>query len=263
MRESFDGTLELHLGKRAEVEISPKGVDESRFPHTAADLVERIRQITPAKRRASVQGLVTSMFPTSEFKRRDGTGGKVKRVRLRDETGEITIVLWNEKADELSTINEGDQLRITNTRVKQGLDGRIELHVENSSQIEKTASQTPSQPVLAKMPYKVVNLTEGGSFTVEGIVASTPLIREVTTSKGENVLLATFDLVDETGAIPVTMWRNHAEFARQLELGTRIRIENAYAKKGFSNPLELTSRSATTIEIAPQPEEEQTENKIE
>jgi ssDNA-binding replication factor A large subunit len=116
---------------------------------------------------------------------------------------------------------------------------------------------------LDKTPRKIVDLTEGSSFTVEGIVASTPLIREVTTSKGETVLLATFDVADETGEIPVTLWRKHAEFARQLALGTRIRMENAYAKRGFSNPLELTSRSATTIEIVAEPEAEQTENKIE
>ena len=195
VRESFDGMLELHLGKRAEIEVSPKGVDESRFPHTA-DFIEKIKQITPARRKASVQGLVSSTFPASEFKRKDGTSGKVKRLRLRDETGEITIVLWNEKVDELSAISEGDQLRITDTRVKAGLDGRLELHVGNSSQIEKTASQMPGQPSLDKTPRKIVDLTEGSSFTVEGIVASTPLIREVTTSKGETVLLATFDVAD-------------------------------------------------------------------
>jgi len=263
VRESFDGQLEMHLGKRGDVEISPEGVDESRFPRIA-DFIDKIEQVTPDKKKANVRGIVTWVSPVSEFTRKDGTHGKVRRVRLKDETGEATIVFWNEKVDELNTISEGDQLRIINTRVKTGLDGRVELHVGNSSQVQKMSDPIASPISVTETARKIANLiTEGGPFTIEATVASTPTVREVNTSQGENVLLATFDLADETGKIGITLWRKQAELARDVAVGAQIRIKNIYVKRGFSNLLELVSRSSTTIETTSKPETLPAENKAE
>jgi len=263
VRESFDGKLELHLGKKGDLEISPKDVDESRLPHTA-DVMDKIGQLAPEKKRTNVQGLVTQAFPVSEFTRKDGTGGKVRRLRLRDETGEATLVFWNEKVNEFETVGEGDQLRITNARVKKGLDGRIELHVESFSQIEKTAAKTAPTITANETVHRIADLkTEGGPFNINATIASAPIAREVTTSRGEKVLLTTFDLADDTGKIGVTMWRKQAELTRDLAVGTQIKIRNIHVKRGFSNLLELASRSSTTIEIISKPETLPTENKVE
>ncbi len=263
VRESFDGKLELHLGKKGDVEIRPPNADESRFPRIA-DFIDKIEQITPDKRKANVLGQVTQVFPASEFTRKDGTKGKVKRVRLKDETGDTTIVIWNERVDELNTMSEGDQLRIINARVKTGLDSRVELHVGNSTQIQKISGQATSPSAVPEAVRKIADFkTEGGPFTIEATVASTPTIKEVTTSRGENVLLATFDLADETGKIGITLWRKQAELARDVAVGAQIRIKNIYVKRGFSNLLELVSRSSTTIETTSQPETSPAENKPE
>ena len=253
VRESFDGKLELHLGKKGDMEIPPPNADESRFPRIA-DFIDKIGQVTSDRKKANVLGQVTQVFPVSEFTRKDGTRGKVKRVRLKDETGDTTIVIWNERVDELNTMNDGDQLRIINARVKTGLDSRVELHVGNSTQIQKISSQTTS-PRAEEEVHKIADLkTEGGPFTIEATVTSTPAIKEVTTSRGENVQLATFDLADETGKIGITLWQKQAELARDVPVGAQIKIKNIYVKKGFSNLLELVSRSSTTIETTSKPE---------
>jgi len=252
VRESMNGKLELHLGRKGELEISPKNIDEKRYPYTSEPM-EKVGTLKPERRKANVQGCVTQAFPASEFTRKDGTKGKVRRLRLKDETGETTVVFWNEKADELDRINEGDQLRIINARIKTQLSGGIELHVESTSYIEKTAAQKPPKETMSETIHKIANVTEGGLFTVEATVASTPLVREVTTSQGERILVASFDVTDGTGKIGVTLWRKHAEYAKTLPADARIKITNAYAKKGFSNLLELVSRTSTTIEIITAP----------
>jgi replication factor A1 len=252
VRESMNGKLELHLGRKGELEISPKNIDEKRYPYTSEPM-EKVGTLKPERRKANVQGCVTQAFPASEFTRKDGTKGKVRRLRLKDETGETTVVFWNEKADELDRINEGDQLRIINARIKTQLSGSIELHVESTSYIEKTAVQTQPKEATGKTVHKIADVTEGGLFTVEATVASTPLLREVNTSQGERILVASFDVTDDTGKIGVTLWRKHAEFAKTLPADARIKITNAYAKKGFSNLLELVSRTSTTIEIITAP----------
>jgi replication factor A1 len=208
-----------------------------------------------------VFGTVSDVYPISEFKRKDGSGGKVRRLRLRDATGDIQAVFWNEKVDELGNIDPNDQLRITDAKVRTQPDGRIELHVQNAVQIKKTegAHMAPMEPTV----HKIADAKEGGVYTIEATVASPPDSREVTTGQGERILMTAIDLTDETGKITMTFWRKHAETTRELSAGTRVRVRNAYAKRGFTDPLELTSRTLTTVEIVSKPEVLDARNKVE
>jgi len=251
VREGLDGKLELHVGQRGDVQVSPPDVADSHYP-SIDQFIDKIGNLTQKSKKASVLGTVYDVYPMSEFKRKDGSTGKVRRLRLRDETDEVSLVLWNEKVDELSGVKKDDQLRIMNARVKTQPDGQIELYVENATQIEKLVGQALPLPSIAssEATRKIADLKEeGGPFTIEATVATTPNIREVTTAQKEKVLVASFDLTDETGKIRISLWRKHAELAKELSVGTRIKIKNAYAKRGFSNLLELVSRTSTIIEI--------------
>ncbi len=253
VRDAMDGRLELHLGKKGDVEISPPNTIESDYPQIN-EFIDKVRQLTPNKKRASVQGLISEAFPPTEFQRPNGNTGKVRRLRLRDGTGEATLVVWNQRVDELGEVKQGDCLRIMDARVKAQPDGRIELHAENSTQIEKLADQALSQSLLGEAASKIADIKEeGGPFNVEAAVASPPDVREVTTAQNEKVLVASFDLSDDTGKIRVSLWRKHAELAKELSAGTQIRLKNVYAKKGFSNLLELVSRTSTSIEVVSKP----------
>jgi replication factor A1 len=249
IREGLDGKLELHVGQKGNVEIQPSGVVEADYPEVDS-FIERIGNLSQKSRSANVLGVVHDVYSVSEFKRKDGSSGKVRRLRLRDETGEIFVVFWDDRVDELGEVQQGVQLRIMNAKVRAQPNGRIELHVENATQFEKLLGQTiPQTLVLGETTRKITELKEeGGPFTVEATVASAPEVREVTTFQQEKVLLASFDVADGTGKIRVTLWRKQAEQAKALQVGTRIKLGNIYTKKGFSNLLELTSRNPTTIE---------------
>jgi replication factor A1 len=84
---------------------------------------------------------------------------------------------------------------------------------------------------------------------VEGEVSVTPVSREVTTSKGETVKLAVFELKDDTGTVRVSAWRKHAEAVNSLRVGDRVRLTNVYVKKGFGDKIELSTRNATSITV--------------
>ncbi len=254
VREGFDGKMELHLGQRGEVQASPPDAVESNYP-SADSFIEKIGSITEKNKRITVLGLITDVYPVSEFTLKDGGPGKVKRLRLRDETGETTLVFWNEKVDELGEAATNHQLRVSNARTKVQPDGRLELHVDNFSQMEKSTSQTSAlSNAFNQAPRKIAIIREeGGPFTVEARVATTPEIREITTSQNEKVLLAHFKLADDTGEIEVALWRKHAEASRELSVGLQVKMENIYAKRGFSNLLELVSRASTRIEIVSKP----------
>jgi len=370
VREGLDGRLELHVGMRGEIQVSPSGVVESEYPHVT-QFIQKIKEITGKHKEANVLGIVQSVHPISDFKRSDGTDGRVRRLQLRDETGQITVVFWNDKVDQLGEVKKDDCLQLLNLRVKEQLDGRIELHAENRAQIQTLTKAPPylelplalptqirkvgelkpnmrNVDVLARVvhtgevrefkrpsdekgqvssllirdetgtislnlwdekaplceqihpgdivlaegaytrerfgrinlnigrrgtlslnprlaeaerlpPYeeaivKIAEVKEGGPFTVRGTVAETPTIREVVTARDERVKVASFELTDDTGKIKVSAWRRMADFVKDLTAGTQIEIKNAYAKKGFGDQLELTTRTFTYLEVLSKPE---------
>ncbi len=137
VREGLDGKPELHVGTRGEIQISPPDNVESEYPPINS-FMKKISAITGKRKKTNVLGIVQRVYPVSEFKRANGTDGKVRRLQLRDETGQITVVFWNQRVDELGSVETGDNLRIMNARVKELAGGIVELHVEKATQIEKT-----------------------------------------------------------------------------------------------------------------------------
>jgi ssDNA-binding replication factor A large subunit len=98
---------------------------------------------------------------------------------------------------------------------------------------------------------KIASLTENQSANVEGVVSTVPETKEVTTAKGETVKLTVFELKDDSGAVQVSVWRQHAEALSRLKVGDKLLLENAYVKKGFGNKMELSTRSATVASVMP------------
>jgi len=237
--EGLDGKPELHVGSRGEIQTSPSNVEECDYPKITS-FVKKIAEIRK-KTRASVLGIVKQASPVSTFERSDGSRGKVMRLCLGDETGQITVVFWNEKIDELGDIKRGDSLQILNGRVREGLNGQLELHVEKSTRVE--TSRTAKNANVSDIKE------EGGPITVEGVVVTTPKTTQITAAPNEKVTVTSFDLEDNTGKIRVSVWRKLTDVAKEIEVGTQIRINNAYVKKAFADQLELTSRKYTSIEI--------------
>ena len=150
-------------------------------------------------------------------------------------------VFWNEKAEEVeNVIKRGSKIQIVNGRLKPNQNGERELHVDYSTYV--ALFEAP------KVMSKIANITGNiEEVNVQGEVATTPVSKEVKTSKGELVKLTSFDLADETGQIRVTAWRDHSEFASELSMGEKIVIENVFAKIGYSGNVELSTRAASVI----------------
>lgn len=243
VREGLDGKPELHVGSQGEIQVSPSNVKESDYPKIIS-FVKKIAEIRK-KTRVSVLGIVQQLYPMSTFERSNGSRGKVMRLQLGDGTGQITAVFWNKKVDEIGDVKKGDSLQIFNSRVKESLNGQLELHVEKSTQIE--TSRTAKKAKVTEIRE------EEGPITVEGVVATIPKTTQVTTARNEKVMVTSFDLEDNTGKIRVSVWRKLTEVVKNIAMGTQIRINNAHVKKGFADQLELTSRMYTSIEILSKP----------
>jgi len=246
-KEDYSGRVELHVRKRSEIEINPKDVEAKDYP-TISKFVTKIGEITQShkNKRANITGTVKKLFPISTFTRRDSTSGKVMRFIFADETGEIPVVVWNEKVDELEeTLRKGVKLQLVNAKVKKTISKGLEIHVNSQTYVEAI---TPKEEF-----SKIADLREGlKHVNVKGAVVTIQMLRNVKTSKAELVKLAVFEVKDETGKIWVSAWRKHADTVSNLKVGDKVTIKNAYVKKGFGEQLEISTRNKTNITILPQ-----------
>jgi replication factor A1 len=243
-REGHGGKVELHVGEKGEVEINPQDAKEKNYP-TVVSFLAKIGELSKAhkNRRVNLAGVVKELFPPSTFQRSDSTSGKVMRFIVADGTGDMVVVVWNNKVDEVEKLlKKGVKLNLVNAKVKSGLGDGLEVHVDSETYIEVAE--------YAEEFLRIANLKDGSNhINVEGVVASKPIVREVKTSKGEKVKVTIFELKDDSGRIWVSAWRKHAEKTSNLKIDDKIIIKNAYAKKGFGDQLEIATRNTTTIEV--------------
>jgi replication factor A1 len=243
-RESLGGKVELSVGEKCEVEINPKDAKAKDYPGIRRFSTE-IAEVDKSHggKRLNIVGTVRRVFPPSTFERKDGTRGRVMRFVLSDRTGEVPVVVWNEKAEELEkTLKVGDELQVVNGKSKKALAEGSEVHVDAATYVGPLAQFEEF--------LNVADLREERSqVNVEGEVVTKPFVRDVKTGRGEVLKLASFELRDETGGISVSAWRRHADTAANLRIGDKVVIRKGVVKKGFGDQLEISTRNATSIDV--------------
>lgn len=135
-REDRKGKAELHLGNRSQIEIEPKNTKADEYP-SIGKFATKISKITKAYKNIHLTGTVKELFPASTFTRSDMSMGTVMRFTLADETGEIPVVVWNEKAEELEkSLRINANLQLVNAKVKETASGEFEVHVDSYTYFE-------------------------------------------------------------------------------------------------------------------------------
>lgn len=119
--------LEMHAGNRARVLKSDAIIA---VPKAEMPKLLKIAEIDPAAQNLNVAGRVTRIFPIKEFSSGERQG-KLASMIIGDDTGMIRAVLWNEKADQIKDIAQGDTVMIKNAYAKQNMNGESEVHVSS------------------------------------------------------------------------------------------------------------------------------------
>jgi replication factor A1 len=95
------------------------------------DLVSGLNDVT-------VAGQVVSVYPPKTFTRRDWTEGKLASLLVSDKSGTLRVVLWDDKVElvEKAKIQREQKIRISHGYVREGLDGKPELHLGQRGNIK-------------------------------------------------------------------------------------------------------------------------------
>jgi replication factor A1 len=111
-----DGDLELHVGDRGAVEELDETIeyDPDATPIDAVEIGQTV----------DLAGVVRAVDPKRTFERDDGSEGQVRNVRVQDETGDIRVALWGDKAD--AEIAPGDEVALADVEIQDGWQDDLE-----------------------------------------------------------------------------------------------------------------------------------------
>lgn len=112
-----DGDLEVHVGEEGAID-ELDDVDVEYAPETTPiDAVELDETV-------DIGGVVRSTDPTRTFDRDDGSEGQVKNIRIQDDSGDIRVALWGEKADR--DLAPGDEVVCADVDIQDGWQDDLE-----------------------------------------------------------------------------------------------------------------------------------------
>jgi replication factor A1 len=150
-----DGALELHVGDRGAVDEIDESVafEPDATPIDAAELDTTI----------DIAGVVRSTDPKRTFDRDDGSEGQVRNVRIQDDTGDIRVALWGEKAD--LDVGPGDEVFAADVEIQDGWQDDLEASAGWGSTVvvlEDATIDAGSPPAEAGGDSETAAVSDGG-----------------------------------------------------------------------------------------------------
>ena len=217
-------------------------------------------------------GFISKIFQPREFKRKDGTMGKVGSFFLSDPSGTVKMVVWDENADLLSSkyFRVGEIVRFIGGYTKIGRDEKFEVHLGKRGKLEIAPkevnkkklkileefrdSQEPKrfEPIIKNsIKIEKLNSEEGFYHEIAGTISKILEFKEFTKDEGTKSFLLKLCLEDETGSIPILIWDMKAiECLKLIEENLRVKIAhftvkyNDYSKK---NEISFSKKSTLLI----------------
>ncbi len=183
----------------------------------------RISSVQAGLSDATISGEILSISQLREFQRSDGSVGKLVRVKLKDDSGQITCVLWDSTAEivEKEQLANGSRLRLAHGYTRLGLAGEVEFHLGSRSRVE-VQSKAPATG-LASIP----SVTQENSSV--GISPETVRvrIRKLQKSRGENGPAWAL-CENEEGLTMAKFWDDNMETVLAMGEGSVITIKNPW-----------------------------------
>ena len=238
--------VELNVGKTARV-IELSDAESSDLP-SFEDLEEQIYEtkkigdLDDDDTDIKVVARILEMEDAREFERQDGSKGLIRKLKIGDDSGSITVTLWDDKTNLPFDINEA--LKIQNPRVRYNdRDDHLELSIGNATNILQPSynelSNLPDIEELQKIlytPKDIANLElEDEDVIITGtfsdpyieriLIPKCPICNRTLESEDEEecphcgnyvdkpkyLLMLPAKITDETGEIQVTFFNELVE----------------------------------------------------
>jgi len=209
------------------------------------DLVTNLNDVTITAR-------VIAQWPIREFKKQDGTLGKLLRLVLADKTGTIRCALWNSRAEQLGTVGElqGRIVRIAHGYTREGLLGAPELNGGDRCEITIMASDSEEDYADVSKFFRGLRdiKLDDGEVNVVGVVDLPPKITTFRRDEQEGSVLRTA-IKDEVGAVNVVAWNEKVESLVNLKKGDILQIIGGRVKASLSGSVEVHLGNGSAVSV--------------
>lgn len=243
LRRDNIGRFEIHLDNMAQVAILEKPPEGFAIPELK---IQKISELKPDLPATSFVARVVGTSETQRVQRKTGESVDVSRLLVGDETGIVSVSLWDDKAALASELKTGDIIQIEDARPTLQL-GQVSISAGRTASIQKLKDK--SETIEVKISKIAETGPQSGLVAVEGEVVADPELRDVTTGKGENIQVTSTRIRDGTGETRISFWRSHATEASKLQRGSRIRIYGLVAKPGLVGDMEFNTVQASKLEV--------------
>jgi replication factor A1 len=212
---------------------------------------QRIEDITESTRNVNaLVGVIDSISAVRTFQKSDGGEGKVASVVLRDETGSIRVVMWDDMTRAISedVLTIGSVVQVRGAYVKMGLGDAIELNIGRQGTIQLLedeeveeigidieARPTSEEIKLNELQDKLFNITV--KVKIQRVFNLSTFTRKRDNSEGKVLSMI---VADDTGTTRLVLWDDRAEEMEDAQPDEIIRVVGAYTKQ---------NRDGTDIEI--------------
>jgi replication factor A1 len=255
VRRGLRDRAELHVGSRGRLVLNPPEAAAAELP----PLVEKplkIEQIETDMQTLDLIARVRRKFNVYEFKRDDGSAGKVMSVILADETGTVRTSFWGNAVELAKKFSIGDIVSIHNAYTRTGLASKPEVQIGRSTSIEINPAGI-SVGELKPSRIKIGELEVGmDALEVIGRVIEVSRAREFTRTDGSKGKVATLGIGDETGTARLSLWQDAVDKAEKIKVGDIIKATNCYGALGLYGQPELHLGRQGSIDVNPSIEEE-------
>jgi replication factor A1 len=237
IKEGKNG-LEVNVGRGGGIEHIDKEVSVNLKPI-------KINEVKNGMNALNVIAKIIDMGTVRTFQRKDGMAGKVRNITIGDDTGKIRLTLWDAKAD-ATEFKAGDTVEVMNAYARENsFSNQVEIQLgSGGSMVKSSAEVNYSEPLTP-----IADIGINSSYSVSGHVSGLDDIREFERADGTKNKVSNIYISDDTGRIKVALWGEHAEIVNELDIGSEIRIIDAYAKPGRNEEVELSAGARTSIQI--------------
>jgi replication factor A1 len=230
--DARSGSFGLEVSAKS-VEVSEGAIETKKY---------KIKDIQPNTSFVDIAAKVLEVSDAKEFVRKDASPGKMGALTVGDETGRIRVVLWGEHAEK--KFQAGSTVEITNAYVKERY-GRVEIHLSSRGDIKESSEEV----AYSEKINKIADIGMNETCSIVGNVSGIGSVREFVSKSGNPMKVGTIHLSDETGRIRVSLWGDKSDIIGKIDVGSKVKITDGFAKMGFNNEIEISADWRSKVEL--------------
>jgi len=203
---------------------------------------------------ATVYGIIISELETTSYTRRSGKEGKMMKFNMRDASGSIQVVIWDEKIMEQlleNNVRIDSRIKIANGKVKDGRFGK-QISPGKWGAVIPEPEEFPDM-TLEDIDEEVITPLEaveaGGIYRVEGEIITAFDLREFKRrTTGTTGYVLNLIIMDKTSSMKMVLWDELAVKYSGLKQGENVLFEEFSARQN-RDIIELHSTYRSSIKM--------------